>query len=130
MYAALGNRDKQKEIRINNPDSQHCLDLEVSANACDGCKNNPHHVSDKIQQDVERNMSTIAWAQKLGDYADIGVLPSIQYLSPKEVLAARIAQLHRRSSERKQLAKMIGAEVGRVVGEILAVLFKGIGHGR
>lgn len=41
MYEALGDADRQRNIRLSNPRAQHCFDLEASPNACDGCRFNP-----------------------------------------------------------------------------------------
>jgi hypothetical protein len=130
MFKCLGDRDKQQKIRMSNPDTQHCELLEISARACDGCTHNPVHTAQKIKHDVEQDMDTIAWAIQLGEYADLGILPPIAKLSSREAVAARVALAHRQFAMQKRFAKLVGMEVGKIVGELMAATFaKKVTHG-
>lgn len=55
LYVVLGNKDEQDRIRDQYPGELHCPMLRQDANACTGCKNNPHstgrqHATERLEE--------------------------------------------------------------------------------
>lgn len=122
MYEVLGDRDKQEAIRQAHPEKLHCLDLEVSANACDGCPKNP--VRKKAPDDVrkerevlEENIPCLEHVIALSDYIRMGLVHDLRELSPDEALALRLTWQHTRARERAFSAEMMmTASLGGFMG--------------
>lgn len=53
MYRALGDKQKQQELRIANPGGQHCTLLMADSTACTGCHKNPRKDEQKKPEGVD-----------------------------------------------------------------------------
>lgn len=118
MYERLGNPESQEEIRKANPGRKHCLDLQVSPNACVDCKNNilrdrkPEELCDE-RETLEENVSCLEYMLAMNDYIRMGLIHNLDGLSPEEALALRFTWQQVRSRERADeievMAKIYGS---------------------
>ena len=120
MYEVLGDRDKQKEIRLVNPRALHCFDLEASPRACDGCRFNPYKNIDRKKLKVsEKWKPFILNALKVfDDVTMFGV--GMDELTPCEYASVRIT---RHVLEVKKDERLIGG-----IARILSGIFGGRGN--
>jgi len=117
MFEVLGDREAQQEIRDRNPDKMHCLDLEVSANGCDGCPHNPVRnktpdVVKKEREILEENIPCLEHVIALSDYVRMGLVRELKDLSPDEALALRMTWQHTRAREKAFNAEMMMQVMG------------------
>lgn len=115
MHEVLGDQAAQEAVRARNPGGKHCQDLLVSSNACLGCKHNPFKDVDSDARVARDNATITQWAVELGEYASMGVLPSFEYISPVEAVAARMAFQIRKYEDYEALAQIIAAKLGEVI---------------
>ncbi len=94
LYAALGDRPKQDEIRKKNPDVSHCKLLLMSASACDGCEKNPLRKKGKAQAKdsilIFKHRRLIDRMLVLYDYVDMNLIRGLSELSPLECMLLRV----------------------------------------
>ena len=100
-YDALGDRDKQDEIRAKNPGASHCKLLLMSPTDWDGCVKKPFRTKDKeenkdhflmLKYSLLINRITILY-----DYVDMGLIRGLSELSPLEAHLLRIVHSYHRS---------------------------------
>ncbi len=117
MYEVLGDREKQQEVRDRNPQGLHCLDLEVSANGCDGCPKNPvrQKSSDAVREErviLDENVPCLEHITALGDYVRMGLIHDLKELSPDEAFALRLTWQNTRARERAWIVEMLAQVMG------------------
>ena len=113
LYEVLGNRTKQEEIRQKNPDGLHCIMLQQSPTACDGCPNNPYGKSKqtKNNQMVEEWEGTISRGLELVDLAELGLIDQVSELTPEEMIILRSMLHFRKAEEMDQLSGLIASRL-------------------
>ena len=117
MFEALGNREVQQNIRTRYPDVVHCLLLESSATACDGCPKSPEN-----QSRADRNLDVIEeWSEPIYDGLELielcklGLVKSLSELSPEQVTLILAVAPYQRIREQELQAKLIAAKVGEML---------------
>jgi len=117
MFDALGDSEVQTRIRKEYPDARHCDLLMQSASACIGCPKNPYPKAG-IAKTVQESAHLTRWAERLGKYAELGILPNITNLTAAEVLAADMSLHVRQHTRDRELASMIAMKVGEVISQM------------
>jgi len=107
LYEHLGNHQSQEVIRNKYPENKHCKMLMQSANACDGCPNNPFNNNREIinEEILEEWRETIEFGTELIDLAELGLLK--EELCPEEVLIMRSVLAYRKVQNMEFQAEMI-----------------------
>ncbi len=104
---------EQQRIRDSNPDSLHCLDLEVNPKACDGCKFNPLQGNrGRLQETVNRHWGTIQRAEELLRQHRINP-DSLDMDSTETILLQSALELWDFKSQ-ERLAMLIAKQVSRL----------------
>lgn len=118
MYEVLGNRDKQEAIRAANPEVQHCELLEISANACLGCKHNPlPEDAQDAKALVEADRPLIMRALDLADAHELGAVEAGR-LSPADYLLLMLAKAYKDLQRDQGLAKLMAAELAKILMKV------------
>ena len=114
MYSAIGDKDRQDNIRLSHPDANHCRWLKKHPNSCDclpggfgfeekyvgkPCPNNPYETHSDVFEALEDRADLLNPAFYLGDLAELGMLPPVDKLLPQEFITARIMKQHTRMRE-------------------------------
>lgn len=76
LYAVLGNREAQDQIRDKHPEVAHCPKLRQEPNACTGCANNPHERPERRaeQERLQSYGPLVNRAFRLHTLAELGLL--------------------------------------------------------
>lgn len=99
LFKALGDFDKQEEIRKENPDVTHCEMLLMDPNACDGCKLNPTRNREGYSHSKDTKFFTplIERTLELYDYVEMGLINDLNKVTPLEALLLRVVHNYYRS---------------------------------
>jgi hypothetical protein len=113
LYEVLGNRTKQEEIRQKNTEGLHCVMLQQSPTACDGCPNNPYNknVKRKNNELVEEWQGSISRGLELMDLSELGLIDQVSDLTPEEVIILRSMLHFRKAEEMDQLSGLIASRL-------------------
>ena len=121
LYAILGDKTKQDEIRARNPEARHCKLLLGNPRACHGCPHNPYGKEDHGAglEILHGNSDAVERALWLEQTNRSGLL-SISEMDPAEIEATRIVQEEIERQQRLELSKLIGYEVAVVIGKMFS----------
>jgi hypothetical protein len=113
MFDALGDRKKQDEIRGARPDGRHCELLEVSPNACLGCKHNPHEGPvAEAREILDRSRGLVSRALELADAHELRSL-DVTTLHPTEYFMLELGFTYRQLWRDGGLAEMIASRLSK-----------------
>lgn len=118
MYAVLGDRDAQQEIRLSHPDVEHCGKLEVNAKACNGCPLNPIK-PEKLEkrERIEQGMPLITAALDLDEHARLGLL-SIDTINSEELILLTAQRAHQEFQRDERQAILIASKMAEVLSKM------------
>lgn len=118
MFAALGDREAQEEIRLSHPDVAHCGKLEVNAKACNGCPLNPMKPEKLAKRErIEDGMPLIDAAVTLEEQARLGLL-SLQSITSQEMILLTTQRQHHDFQTDERLAILIANKMYEVLSKM------------
>jgi len=102
-----------EEQRQKNPDGHHCIMLQQSPTACNGCPNNPYNENRKESNDalVEIWGDWISYGLELVDLVELGLIDRESELAPEEVMVMRQCLHYRRMEDMELQANMIASRM-------------------
>jgi len=135
LFAALEDKEKQDKIRNRASNVKHCRWLRKDANACacfseeildkDGnptvhkgapCPNNPIHKHSEVYEMENDNLSVISEVRTYEDMIWLGVLPSIEELTPAEFAVCSVLRGYMTAEEQKSQMMIRQTDMGQMVG--------------
>ena len=126
MYAALGDREAQDEIRKENQHAGHCALLEKkSPSFCTNCPNNPFRIPDySTPPPVANRYHAIQRAERMGAYLsramwlldrnELGMNLDINSMRPTDFTMLRIAKRSWKTHEAMIQGRLVASEIAQI----------------
>ncbi len=110
LYPLLGNKQAQDDMRRQKGDGKTgCPLLRHMPSACNGCENNPHENQTIIarRRRIERHIPLINEAYRLLNISELGLIRSLDELTPEGCLALSILRDDKDVQRMKDQAQLI-----------------------
>jgi len=132
MYAVLGDKDAQEEIRLATPKAQHCFFLaRHSPGSCENlpyeveglypgeiylegsvCPNNPYYARKDLWERVGRYARVLEIFETFKGVINVGGSPDLSMLTPEEFVIFKLVRQDIRNEDFTVQAEMFGSMFG------------------